>query len=547
MSLHTVEPEIATGETAALFTATHRALGVIPNLARVMANSPAVLKGYLGVVTLLSAEGTLPADVRESIALLVAQENGSDYCLSVHAFRGTMAAGLSAADATSARRGKADAPWATAVLELAAATVRDRGTVADEQLAAARRAGLSDGQIVEVIAHVALNVFTNYLATAARVDVDWPLVRHTDWTTDPRTRSTAGVRSDSSIRRTTNSTTKAITLPTLPTSVQVNPLQHVSAAEALAWHRVVAASTAHDLPGVPTPEPGQIHAQLTQPPLGSRRLMWVATGTDGVTVGVASLRVFTSAGQEHLAELELHVDPAHRRLGTGSLLLSAVVAACRAENRRSLIATTAADGPGEAFSGRRGFRRALALSHLLLRLDETDGADLLRIADAKHPGYRLTGWTGTVPDGLAAAFAAAKNAMNDAPVGDLDYGSVAWDADRVRAMAAVVADRGDTLLTLAAVHDSGAVAGYTEILIPHGAPPRVQQYDTAVVPEHRGHGLGLWVKAAMANLLRAEHPGVVEIETDNADDNVHMLAVNHRLGFRSYRRTCELQLDVPAT
>lgn len=538
MSLHTVEPEIATGETAALFTATHRALGVIPNLARVMANSPAVLKGYLGVVTTLSAEGTLPADVRESIALLVAQENGSDYCLSVHAFRGTVVAGLSAAEATSARRGKADDPWAAAVLELAAATVRDRGTVADEQLAAARRAGLSDGQIVEVIAHVALNVFTNYLATAARIDVDWPLVRHTDWTNAPSTRNAP------SIRPTPDSTTKAITLPT---SAQVNPLQHVSAAEAIAWHRVVAASTAHDLPGVPVPDPGQVHAQLTQPALGSRRLMWLATGTDGLPIGVAALRVFTSAGQEHLAELELHVDPAHRRLGTGSLLLSAVVAACRAESRRSLIATAAADGPGEAFSGRRGFRRALALSHLVLRLDETDGADLLRIADAKHPGYRLTGWTGTVPDDLAAAFAAAKNAMNDMPVGDLDYGSVAWDADRVRAMAAVVADRGDTLLTVAAVHDSGSMAGYTEILIPRGAPPRVQQYDTAVVPEHRGHGLGLWVKAAMANRLRAEYPAVVEIETDNADDNVHMLAVNHRLGFRSYRRTCELQLDVPAT
>ncbi|MCX5192903.1 carboxymuconolactone decarboxylase family protein [Streptomyces sp. NBC_00249] len=180
MSLHTVEPEIATGETAALFTATHRTLGVVPNLARVMANSPAALKGYLGVVTALSSEGTLSADVRESIALLVAQENGSDYCLSVHAFRGTRTAGLTAAGAARARRGEADDPWAAAVLDLAAATVRDRGAVTDEQLAAARRAGLSDGQIVEVIAHVALNVFTNYLATAARVDIDWPLVRHTD-------------------------------------------------------------------------------------------------------------------------------------------------------------------------------------------------------------------------------------------------------------------------------------------------------------------------------------------------------------------------------
>lgn len=179
-ALHSVEPETATGETAALFTATHQALGVVPNLARVMANSPAVLKGYVGVVATLSGEGTLSAQVRESIALLVAQENRSDYCLSVHAFRGTKVAGLSTAEATRARRGRAGDPWAAAVLDLAAVLVRDRGVVTDEQLAAARGAGLSDGQIVEVVAHVALNVFTDYLATAARVDIDWPLVRHTD-------------------------------------------------------------------------------------------------------------------------------------------------------------------------------------------------------------------------------------------------------------------------------------------------------------------------------------------------------------------------------
>ncbi|MEU9372725.1 GNAT family N-acetyltransferase [Streptomyces sp. NPDC048255] len=328
-------------------------------------------------------------------------------------------------------------------------------------------------------------------------------------------------------------------------SVHVTPLQNISDADAAACHRLVAASTAHDLPGVPAPDPGQILAQLTQPALGSRRLTWLATAADGVPAGVAGLRLFTSPGQQHLAELELHVDPAHRRLGTGSLLLSAAVAACRAEGRRSLVATTAADSPGEAFSERHGFRQALTLDHLMLRLDELDMADLLRTADAEHPGYRLTGWTGTVPDELADAFATAKNAMNDMPVGDLDYGSVAWDAERVRAMGKVVADRGDTLLTIASVHDDGTMAGYTEIVLPGGAGPRAQQYDTAVVPAHRGHGLGLWVKAAMARRLRAEHPGVVEIETDNADSNVHMLAVNHRLGFRSYRRTREFQLDVP--
>ncbi|MCX4981860.1 GNAT family N-acetyltransferase [Streptomyces sp. NBC_00572] len=328
--------------------------------------------------------------------------------------------------------------------------------------------------------------------------------------------------------------------------IHLTPLHDVSATDVAAWHQVVAASMAHDLPGVPSPGLEQIHAQFTKPALGSRLLTWLATGADGGPVGIARLRLFTSPGRDHLAELELHVDPAHRRQGTGSLLLSTVVAACRDEDRRSLIVEAAADSPGNAFCEKRDFRQALALDHLILRLDQLDEATVLQVAKAEHSGYRLTGWTGTAPDVLADAFADAKNAMNDMPVGDLDYGNVAWDADRVRTMAQVIADRGDTLLTIAAVHDDGTMAGYTEILLPLGSAPRAQQYDTAVVPAHRGHGLGLWVKAAMVRRLRAEHAGVVEIETDNAEDNVHMLAVNHRLGFRSYRRTREFQLDVPA-
>ncbi|MFF5427764.1 MULTISPECIES: carboxymuconolactone decarboxylase family protein [unclassified Streptomyces] len=180
MHLHTVDPEEATGEAATLFTATHQVLGVVPNLTRVMANSPAVLKGYVGVVSALSAEGTLSAGVRERIALLVAQENRSDYCLSVHAFRGTRLAGLTSAESARARHGEAEDPWAAAVLDLAAVVVRNHGVVSDAHLDTARRAGLSDGHVVEVIAHVALGVFTAYLATAARVEIDWPLVRHTD-------------------------------------------------------------------------------------------------------------------------------------------------------------------------------------------------------------------------------------------------------------------------------------------------------------------------------------------------------------------------------
>jgi RimJ/RimL family protein N-acetyltransferase len=114
-------------------------------------------------------------------------------------------------------------------------------------------------------------------------------------------------------------------------------------------------------------------------------------------------------------------------------------------------------------------------------------------------------------------------------------------------MAEVVAKRGDDLYTVAAVCGAPPdeqIAGFTEVVVPGTAPARAAQYDTAVVPEHRGKRLGILVKAEMLQWLRAERPDIGEIETDNADDNSHMLAVNEELGFRRQREYREYQADV---
>jgi hypothetical protein len=182
-------------------------------------------------------------------------------------------------------------------------------------------------------------------------------------------------------------------------------------------------------------------------------------------------------GQEHLAETDLHVHPDARRRGIGTRLPSAVVAEARSNGRRSLIAEAPASGAAGLFCVRHGFRRALSLRHLLLSPEEVHRGWLDELTGTDQPGYRTAAWNGTVPDTLAATFAAAKNAMNDMPTGDLDYGAVSWDAERVRAMAAVVAGRGDTLLTVAAVHGdesdgSAEIAGLTEIVLPGGTAAR---------------------------------------------------------------------------
>ncbi|GAA4049202.1 carboxymuconolactone decarboxylase family protein [Nonomuraea soli] len=165
-----VDPDNAAGETTHLLTAVHKALGVVPNLVKVLANNPAVLEGYLNVV---GAKRTLSADTLIRIALLVAQENKSGYGLAQHSFLGTKVVGLPAAEVARARRGEAADPLNRAVLELAAAVLK--GAVSDDHVAVARQAGLSDRQIVEIVAQVALHVFTAYLTQVADIAIDWPL------------------------------------------------------------------------------------------------------------------------------------------------------------------------------------------------------------------------------------------------------------------------------------------------------------------------------------------------------------------------------------
>ncbi|MFC4376954.1 carboxymuconolactone decarboxylase family protein [Nocardia halotolerans] len=171
-----IQPDTATGRAAELLGDVQQALGVTPNMTKAMANSPAVLAGYLGLSGALGG-GALDAATRERIALLVAQENGCDYCLSAHSYIGANIAELAADDISDSRRGASSNPKTQAVLTFAAAVVRSRGEVTEVELKAARAAGLTDGEIVEVVAGVALNVFTNYLNKVVDTDIDWPIVR----------------------------------------------------------------------------------------------------------------------------------------------------------------------------------------------------------------------------------------------------------------------------------------------------------------------------------------------------------------------------------
>jgi uncharacterized peroxidase-related enzyme len=158
-----------------LLRAVEKQLGVVPNLFRLVATSASSLEGYLGLSAALR-KGALPAPTRERIALAVAELNGCTYCLSAHAYLGRTMAKLDDAEIAANRSGRSNDAHADAAVRFAAQVVRRRGQVSATDLQAVKAAGYDDAQIVEMVLHVALNTFTNYLNQVAGTDVDFPVV-----------------------------------------------------------------------------------------------------------------------------------------------------------------------------------------------------------------------------------------------------------------------------------------------------------------------------------------------------------------------------------
>ena len=174
-TLPAVEPDRAIGPAADLLAGVKRRLGVVPNMTKVMANSPALLKGYVELANALSG-GVLGVATGERLALAIAQDNRCSYCLSAHSYLAEHVAHLDEADIKAARNGDATDAKAAALLTFAVSVNRHRGDVTTTDVEAVRSAGATDQEIAETIGHVALNVLTNYFNKAAGVDIDFPIV-----------------------------------------------------------------------------------------------------------------------------------------------------------------------------------------------------------------------------------------------------------------------------------------------------------------------------------------------------------------------------------
>ena len=160
--------------SAALLDGVEKQLSVVPNMYRMVAQSPAALGALLGFSGGLAK--TLDVRTRERIAIAVAQENGCDYCLSAHSYVGLNLAKLNGAEVELNRKGRSTDSKADAAVRFAVKVTKARGKVADADIAAVRAAGFSDARIVEIVSVVAENFLTNLLNNVAETDIDFPAV-----------------------------------------------------------------------------------------------------------------------------------------------------------------------------------------------------------------------------------------------------------------------------------------------------------------------------------------------------------------------------------
>lgn len=265
---------------------------------------------------------------------------------------------------------------------------------------------------------------------------------------------------------------------------------------------------------------------------------------DGVPVGYAEYH--TSAwDNQHLAWVSLGVHPDHRRRGVGSALFAAMLDRARAEGRTSVGADGWESPAAEAFAARHGLERRSQAINRRQVLAEVDWASVeaLHAEAARHAtSYEIVRLGGRTPEDELPALAALTASINDAPTDDLDIEDEVFPPERVRNYETAQLARDQHLHRVVARHrETGALGGHTVVLVERARPGIGHQHDTAVDRAHRGHRLGLLLKAEMLLWLREEQPALATVDTWNAESNDHMIAVNDRLGYRVLGRELHFQ------
>lgn len=266
--------------------------------------------------------------------------------------------------------------------------------------------------------------------------------------------------------------------------------------------------------------------------------LWLADD-GGHAVGAAVLGL-PLRDNLHLGEPELYVPPEFRRRGIGTALLEVVEGAARQYGRTSLMAFLSSsvdtqETPGTTFAEHHGFtlriteiRRAQSPPFPL-----ADIADAVKTAEPHAEGYKIITFRDSTPDELIEEYARLEARLStDAPLGDLEYEGEVWDDARIRKSEERAARMGRASWCAVAIAPDGSMAGMTRIKIALDSDDEGFQDTTIVDPRHRGHRLGLLLKAANFTAIDRDRPGIKKIWTWNAETNAQMIAINETLGYR---------------
>jgi GNAT superfamily N-acetyltransferase len=335
------------------------------------------------------------------------------------------------------------------------------------------------------------------------------------------------------------------------TDLDLRPVDPFDDEALAAWHAAYAAADRHGrLHATPYHLP-EMAAAFRTPGPGRAYELWAGwLGDRLVSSACLQLPLLDNTAQ---AEVLLSTHPDHRRRGHGSALLAHVLRRSEALGRSTVIGRVAypydapVDGAGHPdveFVVRRGFTFGLGevMRVLDLPVDPVQLASLVREAEPRHADYRFRQVTGRVPDDLLEGYGLLLGSVvTEAPVGELDYEPEQYPPERIRADEDALDQAGRVRHATVALDRSGACVAYNEVLVAAHEDGRAFQWGTLVVPGHRGHRLGLAVKARTLQLLATERPEVRQVVTFNAEVNAPMVAINDLLGFRPVERLGEFQ------